>query len=143
MSFDLASAIYDPWTKPFYEYCETLRIDGFKRALKQNKRLIFTFCYVAPDDDAFVAQIKKLAKKYNKKVQFVRLVADVDTVLDRVENDERKNFAKINNRPELKKYLTTQNCCAIIQSKKAIEVDTTINRPKDSAKYIINTLEGR
>lgn len=120
LSFDLAASIYTVWSKKFYKYCEKLRINSIKRKIKAKESLIFTFCYSHGEDDRFVKKVIDTVENNGGEIIFVKLKASKKDILERVENEDRKKYQKINNKKELKKYIKKHKLFKSIKHKNNI-----------------------
>ena len=136
LTFDVAASIYEVWSDKFTKYCEDLRLDGIARAMKENKDLIFTFCYVLPDDNKFVLDVLNIIEEYNANIEFIQLEVSRDTLNNRVENKERGNYEKINCKNKLNTFLDKNDSFSAIPFKDSFIVNTDKNIPKESVKKI-------
>jgi shikimate kinase len=130
LTFDVASAIYDIWSAPFFNYCELLRIDGIKRAILAKKSLIFTFCYTFPEDDPFVKKVIEAVEDSGGEIKFIHLCADTSTVLSRVENVERSRFDKINKKEDLRVFLNKYDAFSEIIGVENLNISTITQDPQ-------------
>jgi len=135
LTFDLAEVLYEPFTKPFYDYCADLRLDMFGDAKLAHQDLIFTFFYISPDDDNFVNQIIHIAGEDN--VKFVKIEASSDTLLDRVENKDRAKYSKINSKSVLTRYLKENNWSESIEKTNSLIISTDNLTPDEAVQKII------
>ena len=135
LTFDLAEVLYEPFTKPFYDYCADLRLDVFGDAKLAHQDLIFTFFYISPDDDNFVNKIIHIAGEDN--VKFVKIEASSDTLLDRVENKDRAKYSKINSKSVLTKYLKENNWSESIEKTNSLIISTDNLTPDEAVQKII------
>ena len=135
LTFDLAEVLYEPFTKPFYDYCVDLRLDMFGDAKLAHQDLIFTFFYIPPDDDNFVNQIIHIAGEDN--VKFVKIEASSDTLLDRVENKDRAKYSKINSKSVLTRYLKENNWSESIEKTNSLIISTDNLTPDEAVQKII------
>jgi len=137
LTFDLASSIYEIWSKKFYDYCEELRLDGIKRALHENRTLIFTFCFSYPEDLAFIKKIKKVVKNSGSSLFFIQLKASQNTLDKRVVSEDRSKYLKINKLEDLEKFEKNHNCSEEIPKVKSLKINTDKKTIKQSVKSII------
>ena len=135
LTFDLAEVLYEPFTKPFYDYCADLRLDVFGDAKLAHQDLIFTFFYIPPDDDNFVNQIIHITEEDN--VKFVKIEASSDTLLDRVENKDRAKYSKINSKSVLTRYLKENNWSESIEKTNSLIISTDNLTPDEAVQKII------
>jgi len=135
LTFDLAEVLHEPFTKPFYDYCADLRLDVFGDAKLANQDLIFTFFYIPPDDDNFVNQIIHIAGEDN--VKFVKIEASSDTLLDRVENEDRAKYSKINSKSVLTRYLKENNWSESLDKIDSLIINTDNLTPDEAVQKII------
>ena len=135
LTFDLAEVLYEPFTKPFYDYCADLRLDVFGDAKLAHQDLIFTFFYISPDDDNFVNQIIHIAGEDN--IKFVKIEASSDTLLDRVENKDRAKYSKINSKSVLTRYLKENNWSESIEKTNSLIISTDNLTPDEAVQKII------
>ena len=135
LTFDLAEVLYEPFTKPFYDYCADLRLDVFGDAKLDHQDLIFTFFYIPPDDDNIVNQIIHIEGEDN--VKFVKIEASSDTLLDRVENKDRAKYSKINSKDVLTRYLKENNWSESIEKTDSLIISTDNLTPDEAVQKII------
>jgi len=135
LTFDLAEVLYEPFTKPFSDYCENIRLGVFGDAKFAHRDLIFTFFYIAPDDINFVNQIIHIAGEGN--VKFIKIEASIDTLLDRVENVDRAKYSKINSKSVLARYLKENNWNQSIEKTDSLIINTDNLTPDEAVQKII------
>ena len=135
LTFDLAEVLYEPFTKPFSDYCENIRLGVFGDAKFAHRDLIFTFFYIPPDDISFVNQIIHIAGEGN--VKFIKIEASIDTLLDRVENVDRAKYSKINSKSVLARYLKENNWNQSIEKTDSIIINTDNLTPDEAVQKII------
>ena len=139
LTFDLAEVLYEPFTKPFSDYCENIRLSVFRDAKFTHRDLIFTFFYIPPDDTNFVNQIILIAGEDN--VKFVKIEASRETLLDRVENEDRAKYSKINSKSVLTRYLKENNWSANIEKTDSLIISTDNLTPNEAVQKIIEEYE--
>ena len=135
LTFDLAEVLYEPFTKPFSDYCENIRLGVFVYSKFDHRDLIFTFFYIPPDDINFVNQIIHIAGEGN--VKFVKIEASIDTLLDRVENVDRAKYSKINSKSVLARYLKENNWNQSIEKTDSLIINTDNLTPDEAVQKII------
>ena len=135
LTFDLAEVLYEPFTKPFSDYCENIRLGVFGDAKFAHRDLIFTFFYIPPDDINFVNQIIHIAGEGN--VKFIKIEASIDTLLDRVENVDRAKYSKINSKSVLARYLKENNWNQSIEKTDSLIINTDNLTPDEAVQKII------
>lgn len=137
LTFDVAASIYEVWSEKFTHYCEVLRVDGIKRAMKEKKDLIFTFCYVFPEDNSFVEEVISTVEKNGGQVKFIKLEVSRETLNNRVENKERGQYEKINCKSHLNDFLTKYDAFSPVPYKESFVVNTEENTVEESVSKII------
>ena len=135
LTFDLAEVLYEPFTKPFSDYCENIRLDVFGDAKFAQRDLIFTFFYIPPDDTNFVNQIIHIVGEDN--VKFVKIEASRETLLDRVENEDRAKYSKINSKRVLTRYLKENSWSESIKKTDSLIISTDNLTPDEAVQKII------
>ena len=135
LTFDLAEVLYEPFTQPFYDYCADLRLDVFGDAKLAHQDLIFTFFYIPPDDNYFVNQIIHIAGEDN--VKLVKIEASIDTLLDRVENEDRAKYSKINSKSVLTRYLKENNWSESLDKIDSLIINTDNLTPDEAVQKIV------
>ncbi len=135
LTFDLAEVLYEPFTKPFSDYCENIRLGVFGDAKFAHRDLILPFFYIPPDDINFVNQIIHIAGEGN--VKFVKIEASIDTLLDRVENVDRAKYSKINSKSVLARYLKENNWNQSIETADSLIINTDNLTPDEAVQKII------
>lgn len=136
LTFDLACTVYKVWSKPFYDYCETLRLDAIKRALENKQSIIFTFCYIHKEDLPFVKKIQKIAKQTNSDICFVQLKTKQKVLNQRVVSKSRMLYSKIHSIEELKEFSKKNNYFEAIPKSDSLSLNTKKNSIKKSVQLI-------
>ena len=135
LTFDLAEVLYEPFTKPFNEYCAKLRLGVFEEAKLVHQDLIFTFFYISPDDNNFVNKVIHIVGESN--VKFIKIEASSDMLLDRVENKDRAKYSKINSKSVLTRYLKENNWSESIEETDSLIISTDNLTPDEAVQRII------
>ncbi len=127
---------HEVWSEKFTNYCEILRIDGIKRAMIEKRNLIFTFCYVFPEDNDFVKDVINTVENNGGEIKFIKLEVDQKTLNNRVENKERGQFEKINCKNKLNEFLTKYDAFSPVPFKESFIINTDHNTATESVNKI-------
>ncbi len=112
-----------------------------KYSIKRDVNLINTFVYGKDVDDDFMKTIKNTVTESGGDVIFIQLKTDKESLLQRVTEDSRKQFNKLKDPTQLKKFMEKYDLTSSY-SKNDIQIDNTNKTPTDVAKVIweiINT----
>jgi len=137
---DLAREIYPEFSEKRFGLVNKIRLDIFDYAAKNNTDMIFTFVY--SNDCGNKEFIKDAVDKIinnGGNIYFVQLTAEKDVLLNRVEDDSRKEFHKINDKQKLSKILDNNNFSDPVEYDGVLKIDTTeldaISLAKKITKY--------
>lgn len=136
LTVDLVSSILNFGEKEFFEINQRLRIEMIGLAAKNNRNLIFTYCYAFKLDDKFVKNVIKEIKKYGGKVLFVQLYSHPKELEKRVASESRKGFKKIQTKKGLKECLGKWDLFTAIPFVENLNIDNTKISAKKVAKII-------
>jgi len=135
---DLAGEIYPEFNSVRLDLVNSIRLDVFDYASKNNTDLIFTFVYSSGcDDRLFVKEVIDTIANGGGNIHFVQLSAEKAILLNRVADDSRKEFHKINNKIKLGKILNNNNFSDAVEHDGILKIDTTEIDAILSAKKII------
>jgi len=140
---DLAREIYPEFNVKRFGLVNKIRLDVFDHACKNNTDLIFTFVYSTDcDDQLFVKDVINTITKGGGNIYFVQLSAEKDVLLNRVEDDSRKKFYKINNKQKLSEILDNNNNFSdTVEYDGVLMIDTDVFDAILSAKTIANNFK--
>jgi hypothetical protein len=111
LSHDLVSSVinYEENKDIFFPIIKDLNLFFLSKIPDTLEWLIITNCYEGWKDDNYINEIIKIFSNRNIKIYFIRLETWEETLLKRVENNDRKNTTKLKNRTKLKEILKTNN----------------------------------
>jgi len=136
---DLAREVYPEFSQKRFGLMNKIRLDVFDYASKNNTDLIFTFVYSNDcDDQLFVKDVIDIITNSGGNIHFVQLSAEKAILLNRVEDESRKEFHKINNKIKLSKILDNNNFSDTVEYDGVLQIDTAKLDAKSSAKIITN-----
>jgi len=126
LAFDLAKAVFDFPTPPFQRLAEAIRLATIEAAARENvSGLVFTFGYVTPEDDGFVARTIQIVEGHGGAVAFVRLYCDTAAHEERVLAADRRRFGKITSVETLRGALARWNFSVPVRVRETLEIDNS------------------
>jgi RNase adaptor protein for sRNA GlmZ degradation len=125
LSIDCIEPIFEFGTAPFWRLVELIRIETIKEAARAGVNLIYTFCYAKDQDDPHVEKILKAVEDNGGEVCFVLLVCDRTELERRVEQEDRREFGKANNREILNKLLDNYELFQPVNARESLIIDNT------------------
>jgi shikimate kinase len=140
LTVDLIEPFFKFGTEEASRLSAKFRLEMFKEAAKVNlPGIIFTYVYVKDSDDKFVKQVIDTVKPYGGKVMFVLLNCKKEELAKRVENESRKNYAKVHEADKLNELFKKYNMTSPIPHQKSLIIDNTKLTPQEVTRQIINT----
>lgn len=135
LTFDLVHEVFGdhvPW-----KLIDQIRFDVLKEASLSNiPGLIMTYVYAHQVDDDFVKTLRDTVEANDCKIYFVQLSCDQKELKNRVIQESRRQFKKINDPEKLDKLLTEYDLTTPIPFVKSLTIDNTNLDPKTVAKQI-------
>ena len=139
---DLADEIYPGFCKNKFKLAESIRLEVFEFAAKNNTDLIFTHVYASGEqDDNFVNNVIDTIKRHDGSIQFVQLTAPRDVLYSRVGNESRKRFKKAHDRETLEWKLDEFEIESGLKVDNFITIDTSSQEASASAQQIIEYIK--
>jgi tRNA uridine 5-carbamoylmethylation protein Kti12 len=132
---DMVHGMYPTSLKENYGLVHILRLDIFRYAAQHDTNLIFTFVYDSPDDITFVQQVIDTVEAEGGKVRFVETTASKDVLLDRVDNDSRKEHRKLTDKSILEEQID-EGRFESLPYDNICKIDTGASDPAKSAAMI-------
>lgn len=132
---DIVHELYPDTLDENYELVHKLRLDIFEYAAQNETNLIFTFVFDDADDTLFVDNAIKAVESANGSVLFVETTATNDVLLDRVDNESRKEHRKLTNKSKFEEILSSSPYVSI-PHEGVLKVDTGTMSAKESAALI-------
>ncbi|MDR3150380.1 MAG: hypothetical protein LBU14_01860 [Candidatus Peribacteria bacterium] len=106
------------------------------------KGIIITNCYEEKKDKEYVRNIQSIFNKNGNETFFIRLEADKDLLLNRVENEDRKKTTKIQDREVLKKILKEDDYTTnIIENKRNLVINNSNINVTEVVEEICNFIK--
>ena len=140
LSRDLVKDIYQDDLKDNYELVDTIREDVLEYCAKKGTDLIFTFVYDGPEGDDNVKNLINAVERNGGKVKFVELMADKQSLLERVGNESRKKYQKLTD-ADIMDSLTQDMSIYSIPFVEPLKVNTSELSPEEAARFIIHELQ--
>ena len=144
---DLIWSVYENDLLESNQKIEKLRYEFYSEAVKNGHNIIITHCYshsyVSPtglSDQQYLKTLESKLLKLGAKVLFVHLIADDKVLLQRVTNEERKQFKKLTNVKNMKKFLSSEDFKSSAPVKNNLVIDNTNFSPKKVAEMITEHL---
>lgn len=139
---DLAEVVFAWGTPPFGELVSKLRFQILELALQEDVSLISTFVYAAQQDDAYVQEIKAFVEARGGQCVFVQLRCKPETLLERVEEESRRQFKKLKNVQVLERLLQEYELFMSVPFADSLQIDTDELSPAQAAQAIVTYMEG-
>jgi hypothetical protein len=136
---DIVKDIYGPKLGDHYDLVNTLRHDVLAYCAQAGTDLIFTFVYEAEHDEAMLRAYIENIESNGGVVRFVELTATKEDLLDRVDNESRRQFKKLLDRSVLENMIATTTFSANFID--PVTIDTSKNTPDMAAQLIVDQLE--
>ena len=135
---NLLTEVFD-WEMPSRRMLvREFRLRMLEEAAKNNINLIITVGTAGEDLFTYFDKIVALVETYKAKVCYVQITANKETLLERVENEDRKkhgkNFGKEKLREIFEKYPQTFH---LYKENKQLTIDTSNMNPEEAVKKII------
>jgi chloramphenicol 3-O-phosphotransferase len=141
LTFDLAAALFEPFSRPFGVLCDELRMRTFAIAAEQGlEGLIFTFVYAYPHDDGFVDRVREVIEAAGGRVRFVQLVCQSEELMARVQAPDRRQFGKLSSPETLAEVLTQWDLDTPVTGSDTLRIDNTEMSPSEVARRIVEGL---
>jgi hypothetical protein len=120
-----------------------VRLDIIGEAARIGQPLVFTYFYTHPDDNDFVLRAIRTTARYGQSVEFFRLTASEQTLLRRVQAEERRLTRKIADAATMGSVLERHDVFAAIPFVRSVDIDTERLSPEEAAGIIVERLQSR
>ena len=138
LTFDLAYALFEPFTEPFGALCTELRVKTIELAAQYGlEGMLFTYCYAYPSDTPFVERVRSTVESAGGTVCFVQLLCEVEELKRRVVGSDRCAFQKLDNVEGLEAALQRWDLYTPIPDSDTLSIDNTDLPPGQVAERII------
>jgi hypothetical protein len=139
LTFDLACALFEPFTAPFGALCTALRLKTIELGATYGlEGMVFTYCYAYPSDTPFVERVRATVESAGGEVCFVQLLCEVDELKRRVVAPDRREFQKLGNADGLEAALERWDLYTPIPDSDTLSIDNTHLPPGQVAERIID-----
>ena len=138
LTFDLAAALFQPFSRPFMLLCNELRLRTIELAATYGLGgMVFTFCYAHPYDDDFVDRIREVVASAGGEICFVQLACELDELKRRVVAPDRAQFGKLTSPDGLEETLSRYDLLTPIPDSDTLSIDNTHIGPLEVAERIV------
>lgn len=104
ITFDIAAQIYETFTVEFLKLNKELRNCVLQSLINEgSKNIILTLCYAKNHDDEFIENLIWKLQKNNFLVYLIQLQTELDVLSNRINNNWRKLYGKVQDIDTLKK----------------------------------------
>ncbi len=141
VSIEFVRSIFEFGTKPFWRLVNMYRFEMLEEAAKARIDTIFTFVYGKGTDDRFVKKVVQKIRRNGGRVCFVRLHCDREELIRRLTAGQRRKQRKLTDKKTLGALFRNYQLDQEIASYKSLNVDTTRQSPKNTAKTIARHYE--
>ena len=139
LTFDLACALFEPFTRPFGALCTELRVKTIELGAQYGlEGMVFTYCYAYPSDTPFVERVRATVESAGGTVCFVQLLCEVEELKRRVVAPDRREFQKLGNAEGLEAALERWDLHTPIPDSDTLSIDNTHLPPGQVAERIID-----
>jgi shikimate kinase len=135
-SRDIVKDIYGEKLKEHYDLVEQIRFDVLEYCAKHDTDLIFTVVYESEDDEEIFKKNVEQVEKHGGQVLYVALTASAEDLINRVENDSRKQFKKLTSRAIMEELVKDMSVFDI-PFVDSFTVNTSENSAEEAARLII------
>lgn len=136
---DVASAIFDRGTPPYYQLLQSLRLVTLEEASRANIAGLVTTGVYRPQYLPALIEYEDIINKYDGEALYVRLYAGVDTLAKRVISEDRQDYGKLHTVEGLHEILDTMDDPFVeIAGRESLSIDTTHQSPAMVAQTIID-----
>ena len=142
LTVDLVSALFDFGSEPFVRLRESIWVDSFREAAKQDQSLIFTFHPEASVRADFPERVVSEIRSHRGEVLFIQLVCPESTIEERIGNESRARHGKLRS---LAAYRQLRDSGAFEYPslpEPALRIDTGSTSPDEAASRIAVLLHG-
>jgi len=129
-------------TDAFWAVVGRLRRDLASSAAREGIDLIYTYVF-APGDEPHVDEIAAPYEEAGGSVTFVQLLASVDELMRRVENESRRAHGKIMDTTTLQRVLSKHETRALIPGRESLTIDLDATTAAEAAELIVVHLGDR
>lgn len=136
---DIVKEIYADKLEENYDLVNELRFKVFEYCARHDTDLIFTSVYSGAEDDEYIRKYISKIESYGATISYVELTATRDDLINRVDNDSRKQFKKLMSKEVMKEIIkdTTVFSIPFVSS---LKVSTSVMSAHQSARYIAKKL---
>lgn len=142
LTIDPVATVLPFGTDAFWAVVGRLRRDLASSAAREGIDLIYTYVF-APGDEPHVDEIAAPYEEAGGSVTFVQLLASVDELMRRVENESRRAHGKIMDTTTLQRVLSKHETRALIPGRESLTIDLDATTAAEAAELIVVHLGDR
>ncbi len=137
LTYDLVRELFDAESLAFWPTVHRLRLDLFEAAAKhQLPGVITTFVYDKEGDEAFLQEVIDRIERHGGRVLLVQLSCEPTVRRQRVTNDDRKQYHKLQEFAQYDHFVATHSLDAAVPFEPNFVVDTAHTPPAEAARLI-------
>ena len=95
LTVDLVSSLFEFGSDGFKGLRSNIWRSAFLASAKENKSFVFTFHPESTVEDSLVSELQEIIENEGGSIFFVELTCSTTAVLERIENESRKQFGKL------------------------------------------------
>jgi hypothetical protein len=133
---DLITEFIPSFTPLWFKLNGSFRMQMYAACAEIGQNLITTLVFAKNSDEEFIDEIKQSVKPHRGEVLFVQLTADLDTLLSRVNNEDRHQYRKLTSIEGYHNTLSKYDILSAIPGEDCLVVNTDTNKPEDAARII-------
>jgi hypothetical protein len=139
LTFDLACALFEPFTRPFGALVTELRLKAIEVSARHGlEGMIFTYCYAYPEDNPFIERVQAIVEDAGGEIKFVHLTCEVEELERRVVAEDRRAYHKLGNVPGLRETLQRWELYTPIPGVDTLSIDNTQLSPEQVVERIVD-----
>ena len=136
LTVDLVSSVFPRGHPSFGPLITRFRREVFAEAARADVDLIFTYVYAHPTDDSDVRALTEPVLSAGGAIHFVQLTCDRDQLLQRVANESRRAYRKLNDPEKVASLMDTHDLTSPISFAGSLTLDVTNLLPPEAAAQI-------
>jgi deoxyadenosine/deoxycytidine kinase len=138
LSIDCIEPIFEFGSPPFFRLIELIRYEVVAEAAREDRNLVYTFCYAKDLDDAHAAEVARRVEENGGEVCFVQLVCDKEVLKQRVTEESRKLHGKAGTPEQMDYYFRTYDLFSPVPGRESLRIDNTDLPAEDAAQQIVD-----
>jgi len=136
LSIDFVQPIFDFGSPEFARLVDDVRIQMALAATLAGVSLIHTFVLLTDEGDAYLERLCSIVEDNGGRIEFVRLLCDIDSLKTRIFSTERTEMRKVRTLDMLQAYLDRGVLTKVVSGRESLAIDNTTIEPSETAGRI-------